>query len=153
MSETRHHEDVWQPCPPGALPQFAHTHRAQSRRHVLLKLASMSGVALLLAAVGLVLVRNDASEPNFGGITCSEVRRQAADYRAGHLNADLSSKISIHLEQCAECQTRWKMMMQSQVSIRHQGIPHVRHSCCAVDFGDRLTRRWFNSDRHLVSLR
>ncbi len=50
------------------------------------------------------------SEPNFGGITCTEVRSNAMAMMAGTLPADLLQKIQTHLSQCVECQTMLEKM-------------------------------------------
>jgi hypothetical protein len=73
-----------------------------------------SGVSAVLLLVGSVAYLNwgpvRPAEPNFGGITCTEVRANAMQYMAGNLEADLTQRISVHLEQCPDCQRFWKEM-------------------------------------------
>lgn len=132
MSGTGQHQDGWQACPTGALSQFARDDRGRRRRVLLLKSSGAAALALLLVGVSLSAFNSRQSrEPKFGGITCTEVRRHAAEYRAGRLNDDLASKIRLHLEQCSECQSRWKIM---QAASRGEEA-HAAH--CSCDSGAR----------------
>lgn len=111
MSAKNRSTEDWKPCPPGSLVGFAGHERTRQRRRFL---AKASGVAAVLLLVGSAVVLNwrpaRLAEPNFGGITCTEVRANAAQYMAGRLEADLAQQISLHLEQCPHCQRFWLEM-------------------------------------------
>ena len=46
--------------------------------------------------------------PVYGGLRCDEVRQFAPRYFERLLSEDRSQQIADHLQQCAECQTRWR---------------------------------------------
>jgi hypothetical protein len=121
MSKKNTATDDWKPCSPGSLAGFAGKERTRQRRHFLVKASGVSAVLLLVGTVAFLNLGPDRlGEPNFGGITCTNVRANAMQYMAGNLEADLTQRIRVHLEQCPDCQRFWKEMADkamSQVSL------------------------------------
>ena len=104
MSASPNPSDVWIPCPPGTLGQYARLEKTRQRRKFL---AKASGVAVLLAAGGSVGIRALAplleKEPKFNGVTCSEFRGQFQALNAGTLPADVTALLRGHLDRCETC--------------------------------------------------
>lgn len=97
--------EAWIPCPAGSLGQFARREKTRQRRRFLVKASGVAAVVALSGGVGFWALRpRGMSEPNFGGVTCTEVRSNAMAMMAGTLPADLMQKIQTHLRQCDECQ-------------------------------------------------
>lgn len=93
------------PCPRGSLGKFARREQSRQRRRFLVKASSMAAVVALGSGVGFWTLRpRGMSEPNFGGITCTEVRSNAMEMMAGTLPNDLMRKIQTHLSECGACQ-------------------------------------------------
>lgn len=118
-------EPLWNPCPPGTLSREGVKRVRQRRTRRGLGLA----VVLIAVATPLIPSAEDASdvgpapnsvtantdrknpdsfevnhgEPNYGGIVCSRVRQQAADYRSGKLDPQTRSKMEAHVKQCVLC--------------------------------------------------
>lgn len=104
----------WVECPVGTLTEPAARIRRSktTRRRAVLG----GGVALLILVAGTQMLPNDHGaaekgsispsgyqEPNYGGITCTLVRQNAADYKAGHLNNAMCTKMEEHVGQCVIC--------------------------------------------------
>lgn len=105
MSPKPNTSETWIPCPRGSLGQFARREQTRQRRRFLVKASGVATVLALSGGVGFwALKPRGMSEPNFGGVTCTEVRTNAMAMMAGTLPADLLPKIQTHLSQCAECQ-------------------------------------------------
>lgn len=97
--------EAWIPCPRGSLGQFARREKTRQRRRFLVKASGVAAVVALSGGVGFWTLRpRGMSEPNFGGVTCTEVRTNAMAMMAGTLPEDLMQKIQVHLSQCADCQ-------------------------------------------------
>lgn len=112
MNQTDSENRDWEPCPQGALSQFAQQHQAHQRRQFLIKTSGIAGGILVTAGIGYVAFREPSVDDlEFGGITCTEVRAKAPRYMAGELDEVLSKKIEIHLEQCPQCPVLMKKMM------------------------------------------
>ncbi len=98
-------DSEWQACPSGEVAELVGRLRAR-RRH-----ETFRQVALGTAALCLVLIAGSAlihrgfkpADPNFGGITCTEVAEHAEAYVAGTLDADLTQRIDMHLSRCPFC--------------------------------------------------
>lgn len=131
MSETSRQADVWEPCPTGALTQFARDQHGRRRRALFVKYGSLSVLALALIAVGgLVFVQRWSQEPNFGGLTCSEVRRHASELRAGALSEDLAAQVQAHLRMCPDCRSNWESMQRQPVA---RGMARAHDGSCLCD--------------------
>lgn len=121
-----HSPDDWQPCPPGSLASFAGKEQSRQRRRFLAKLGGVASVLLLVGGTAyLAWTPRRLGEPNFGGITCTEVRANGMAYMAGRLDAGLSKRIHIHLEQCPLCQKVFREMPRKMMG--HASLPtHLR---------------------------
>lgn len=134
--------EAWMPCPRGSLGQFARREQTRQRRRFLVKVSGVAAVVALGGGVGFWTLRPPGrSEPNFGGVTCTEVRTNAMAMMAGTLPAELMQKIQTHLSQCPECQEFLKKMRAnagnlkvSAADARHRepcGCPQ----CCSAEYG------------------
>lgn len=124
----------WKPCPPGSLVGFAGQERSRQRRQFLKKAGGFAAV-LLLAVSGSYLAWGPGrrGEPNFGGIVCTDVRANAMQYMAGGLDADLTQRIRVHLEQCPECQRFWKEMTGNAMKQVALAIPPHSSGDCGCE--------------------
>lgn len=95
----------WPELPQGSLGRYAAAARGRERR---LSLARAAGIVAACVVVGAALFlfpgRGGDGEPNFGGVTCTIARANAAPFMAGSLEPDLSNRIRVHLESCPACQ-------------------------------------------------
>lgn len=97
--------EAWIPCPRGSLGEFARREKTRQRRRFLVKASGVATVLALGGGVGFWALRpRGMAEPNFGGVTCSEVRGNAMAMMSGTLPDDLVQKIQVHLSQCPDCQ-------------------------------------------------
>jgi hypothetical protein len=105
MTNPRNLPDEWNPCPPGTLSTLAGKERQRHRRQFLVRAGSAVGVLALGSGVGWLAFRGwgDTSEPNYGGIACSEVQKLAPQFMMAQLDESVTERIQLHLEQCAEC--------------------------------------------------
>jgi hypothetical protein len=111
MSPNPNMSEAWIPCPRGSLGQFARREKTRQRRRFLVKASGIAAVVALSGGVGFWALRpRGMSEPNFGGVTCTEVRTNAMAMMAGTLPSDLLHKIQTHLSQCGECQAMLEKM-------------------------------------------
>lgn len=135
--------EAWMPCPRGSLGQFARREQTRQRRRFLVKASSVAAVVVLGGGVGFwAFGPRGSSEPNFGGVTCTEVRTNAMAMMAGTLPADLMQRIQTHLSQCPDCQEFLKKMKaetgnrkMSSADDRHRepcGCPQCRSTLLAA---------------------
>ena len=106
-------EGSWEPCPAGALQQLS-GRLAARRRHRQLTMVGQWTVGTTLAVILLVtgsFVVHQFSQNNFGGLACSDVKTQLVAYRAGDLDADLTERIRVHLENCPMCDQKYRDMI------------------------------------------
>lgn len=131
MASKRSTTETWKPCPPGTLGQFAHREQTRQRRRFLVKASSVAAVVALGGGVGFWALRpRGMSEPNFGGVTCTEVRSNAMAMMAGKLPDDLMQKIQTHLSQCVECQAFLKKMQADAGAMKmSSAAEHHREPC------------------------
>ncbi len=104
----------WQACPPGEVTELVGRLRAR-RRHETLRQVALGTTALCLVLIaGSSLIHRvlTPAEPNFGGITCTEVAEHTEAYVAGTLDADLARRIDVHLGQCTFCRNLIEQMRE-----------------------------------------
>lgn len=116
----------WKPCPAGTLPRFAKQQRARVFRRKLLQVGGVASVTVLVGGVSYIQFFRSApgpmAEPNHGGVTCTEVRKNAREYLAGSLEAKRMWQFQKHLEECAGCQAAFREMPQSMTkAVRDAG--------------------------------
>jgi hypothetical protein len=116
------------------LSHFAGAERTRSRRLFLQKSVAASATVVLAIGAGYFALNSfRADEPAFGGVTCTVVRSNAKQYMAGNLDAQLSERIRIHLEQCADCQRAWREMAASMDRVTRVNSAHKTSDCgCAA---------------------
>lgn len=136
--------EAWIPCPAGSLGQFARREKTRQRRRFLVQASGVATVLALGGGAGFWALRpRGMSEPNFGGVTCTEVRANARAMMAGTLPDDLMQKIQTHLGQCVACQEflkKWKVdaggQSMSSASLVHRepcGCPQCRSTLLATN--------------------
>jgi len=129
------HSDIrqmdWQTCPPGTLSEFAGKQKHLERRRFLMKAGGIAGGLLLAAGVGVYSYRqNSRNEYEFGGITCTELRKNAPLLMAGTLDESIIRKIDIHLSKCPNCpEYMGKMKSQMELETRMSASQNQRSVC------------------------
>ena len=101
----------WNRCPPGEVRRLAEKLRLRQRRRLFLRRTAVAAAAVFgLAAGGTgwwLWRRSDRPPPqheyDYGGITCSEVRRLAEPYRNGTLAEPQRSQVRRQIELCPAC--------------------------------------------------
>jgi Putative zinc-finger len=109
--------DQWQPVPKGTLAKYAsrYARRSANRRWA-------AGIGIAAMALLAIFVFNPSqpgrqlSEPNYGGITCSQVRENLSAYKSASVDASTRSRIDEHLRQCPICQQLVASSRRSAVS-------------------------------------
>lgn len=109
----------WQQCAPGDLGRVASTLRARRTRREALATIGKSAAAVSVIVVAVVGVQYVQHQPagrdiDLGGISCSEVREQSADYLAGRLAPDVADKFEKHLKNCPMCRDRIEGLRHQQ---------------------------------------
>ncbi|MEX0704594.1 MAG: zf-HC2 domain-containing protein [Planctomycetales bacterium] len=106
--------DDWPPCESGEIRSMVDRVRMRRRNRITLTGAC---AALLLVAFGFFGAWSSGllppTEPSFGGVACSEVRRLGEQYMMGTLDEATAWKIRAHLEQCPECPRIFEQMRAS----------------------------------------
>jgi len=115
MTSTEHKQpdSDWQECPTGEVGQLVSRLRTRRRRQTLTQAAvGVTGLCLLVVAGFFAIPSATVTEgePSYGGITCSEVRRQAVAYVSGTLDQLIAEKIKSHLDECGSCRRRIEQM-------------------------------------------
>jgi len=128
------HSDIkqmdWQTCPPGTLSEFAGKQKHLERRRFLMKTGGIASGLLLAAGVGFYTYRqNSRNEYEFGGITCTEVRKNAPLLMAGTLDESIIRKIDIHLSKCPNCP---EYMEQMKLETRMSASKNQRTECQCI---------------------
>jgi predicted anti-sigma-YlaC factor YlaD len=134
-------ENEWSPCPPGDLQRMAKSMRARSSRRATLRAAGAAAAAvsvILLSIVGVQYLQGDgaAGDMYFGGISCTDVRRLAPDYMAGHVGEQDGARIRAHLAECPMCQDFLKKIQPQGAGAADQTSVSIVFS---VEVADRAT--------------
>ncbi len=107
MNRNAEHEldSGWEACPAGEVTELVGRLRSRRRHETFRQVAIGTAALCLVLIAGSTLVHRvlDPAEPNFGGITCSEVTKHAEAYVAGTLDDELVRRIDVHLGQCTYC--------------------------------------------------
>jgi len=78
-------------------------HRRQLLRLAATTAGSFGGVSLLGLAGWQMYLRRLATEYQFFGLTCADVRDLMPDYRLGRLDAKRSGILVQHVRRCPQC--------------------------------------------------
>lgn len=101
----------WSPCESGEVHRMVARLRTRDRNRTA---AMGASGALFLVMAGFLGAWTfgllPPSDPTYGGIACSDVRRLGAQYMAGALDDATARKIREHLEQCPECPRIFEQM-------------------------------------------
>jgi len=116
MADNKSQSD-WQQCRPGELGRVASSLRARHSRRQAFTAFGKAAVAVSLIMVAVAGVQYLQRQPgggdmHFGGISCTDVRKQAGEYMAGSLPVDISDKIAAHLTQCPMCRELMEKMQR-----------------------------------------
>lgn len=105
-------DDDWQACPPGRLTEKVRNHRSTVRRRKVFQAVGYACALVLAVGVGTWVGERlrGAPEPNFGGITCSEVRQNMDAYAHHQLDAEVTERMEIHLRDCPACRELKRQM-------------------------------------------
>jgi hypothetical protein len=100
--------DLWRECPEGQLHQFAKQDRSRKFRKHVTQTATYAMMLCLVSVAGFLWLSRDGNtstrgEPNYGGIVCSEVTRQASSFALNELDEATARKIEAHIKQCPLC--------------------------------------------------
>jgi len=63
------------------------------------------------------------SQPNYGGIACSEVRSNLDSFMAKDLDPGRMVAIETHLRECPQCRRRMEAMLKTEVASGDKRIP------------------------------
>lgn len=100
----------WAPCPPGKIVHLGQKLRKQRQRRVFLRTATMLTGAAAIGAGTWLSWTMLGREPNYGGVTCSEVQRLGADYAKGNLDEAVKNLVRQHLARCPKCAAKYRSM-------------------------------------------
>ena len=114
MAEKKKDDDrqqaEWNECPAGSLSALSGRLRGRNRRRRFLQVAGAVSLSVLAGgAVGVALLLRP-KEHEFGGITCSEVTRNAGAFTRGEVQEPLLGKMRVHIAQCPMCGPRMRDM-------------------------------------------
>jgi hypothetical protein len=86
--------------------------RHRRRRRAFLRAAATAVAGLFVTGGSLALWWGPGRprEHDYGGITCSEVRRLAGDYVLGKLPAGDQERVRVHLARCPHCKPLFERM-------------------------------------------
>jgi Putative zinc-finger len=118
MTNQDQNYDQWQPVPKGTLAKYA---SRNARKSTYRRLAAGIGIAAMALLAVYVFdpsppTTSRPGEPNYGGITCSQVRLNLSAYKSASLDASTRSRIDEHLRQCSICQQLVARSQRSAVS-------------------------------------
>ena len=99
-------DDLWDACPPGVLRhQATAVRRARAVRRALI-VGGVAGLLMMVVWAGMPEepeIRFQFGDKNYGGILCSQLRKELPGYRAGNLDQSMKVKIDEHLRMCPTC--------------------------------------------------
>ena len=98
----------WADCPSGEIGSLVKDLQARrqqvSRRETFRQVAvGVTSLAILVMAGVYAVPHFGLAEPDYGGITCTEVKRLADEYIAGRLDGGVTARIDAHLAACDHC--------------------------------------------------
>ncbi|VTT99540.1 unnamed protein product [Gemmataceae bacterium] len=103
----------WEPCAPGEVARLGKKLRGRKTRRVFLRAAVAAASAVVTGGgVWLAFGHRRGGEYDYGGIVCSEVVRQGADYMAGKVPEPTRSQIAEHVARCPRCGPLFKQMRE-----------------------------------------
>lgn len=105
----------WRQCPPGEIERLAGRLRQRRRRRLWLRSSALAATVVVLAAAVMLW---SLGEPNYGGLTCTDVISFAEDYRNDRLEPELRAHVVTHLENCPNCRAHYEEM---GISVRGSG--------------------------------
>lgn len=107
MSEISTVNGGWQDVPDGKIGALAARLRKQERRPVATRMAAPVTLFLLSGLLAVQFTHASHVEferiNNIGGISCSDVVRQADNYIVGRITGSVRSNIGFHLSNCPNC--------------------------------------------------
>lgn len=101
-------DEGWTDCPAGEIghlvDELRNHHRRATRRQSLKQAATGVSALAILILTGVYAVPHFAlNQPEYGGIACVDVLRQADEYIAGRLEGGTAARIDVHLNACEQC--------------------------------------------------
>lgn len=142
----------WKPCPAGTLPRFAKQQRSRVFRRQLLQTGGVASVAFLVGGVSyLQFFRSTPgpiAEPNYGGVTCTEVRKNAREYLVGSLAEKRMWQFQKHLEECANCQAAFREMSTAMTSATGGSSMEVEQNVATEERRRSLRMEMVQRTRH-----
>lgn len=121
MRKSNVDDHEWQECSPGQLGKFAKQSLAIRRRSRIVRSGGAMALLVLVFASGYAWLAGDSqrsgffsspSEPNYGGIYCSEVKDKASLFIAKQLDDATSRMIEEHIKDCPLCRTHLERMRE-----------------------------------------
>lgn len=114
MTTPPDNQKEWRDCEPGELQSLANQLRRDASQRRSLRAAVPIALALcLLIGVGLFSAFIP-SEPDYGGIACSDVKKLSDDFVNGLLREADAARIKLHLKKCEPCQRYIETLREQQ---------------------------------------
>ena len=105
MNDQTQSHDQWQPCPKGTLAEYAERQvRMSSQRRWAAGIGITAMALLAIFFINSYQPSGPSGEPNYGGITCTQVRLNLSSYNSGSVESSTGRRIADHLRQCPICQ-------------------------------------------------
>ena len=133
MNSNKNDQDKWTACPQGEIGQLAK--QLKSRRHtqIVQRNAALLVLLIMVVSAGYFFVDNRSpSDPNFGGIACSEVQQHASEFVDKKLDPKMESKIQQHLAHCPACRERLEQLRLKKGRPAANGLHIEKNSLVAV---------------------
>ncbi len=142
-------DELWLPCPSGALKDFAASQRNEIQGTQLRHIAS--ALVLLLVCIGIG--RFTIQRLDSGQITCMRVQSLSSQFMTNELDAETRSQILTHLESCSSCQQMFQQQRTNAIPPQPPIFTEVEPRILAeidhlMDFAMML-----QTSDHLVSMR
>lgn len=130
MSASDQSNADWTDCQAGEVQQLVQGLRATRRAKTFERRTTLAAVLVMVCVTsawyaGVI----PQSEPNYGGIVCSEVMQNGQKFTSKTLDEKTAGQIDIHLGQCEACRKQLENMQQDMRDKLQPGVdPGTRNN-------------------------
>jgi hypothetical protein len=146
MSASDQSNADWTDCQTGEVQRLVQGLQATRRAQTFERRTTLAA-ALVLVCVTSAWYAGvfPQSEPNYGGIVCSEAMQNAQKFTSKTLDEKTAEQIDIHLRQCEACRKQLEKMQQDMRNKMQPGVDPGTRNKAAGSAGNGIANRTSSS--------